>query len=162
MGISNEKHVLNSSGEIVYRSPWMSEAMRYADERGYTVIRDQSNGQLTEKDEYGVWIRQDNVEGQIVHQGPSLTRFDVPPNLHKLPSGLDGDTKTPSDLLPRLLEMAANPPGFNGISTPDGVLGNRYIDLGWVAAVRMVIEMVTAGRQKDTVDSKIENSVTLI
>lgn len=146
MGISNEKHVLDSSGTIVYRSPWMSEAMGYADERGYTVIRDQSNGRLTEKDEYGVWIKQDNVEGRIIHQWPSLTRFDVSLNLHEMPSGLDRYTKTPSDLLPRLLEMSANPPGFNGISTPDGVLGNRHIDLGWVAAVKMVIEMVTVNK----------------
>lgn len=150
MGISNEKHVLDSSGEIVYRSPWMSEAMRYADERGYTVIRDQSSGRLIEKDEYGVWIR----------QPPSLPVIQVairPPAV-KPPR----TSNEPPDILSRLLEMAANPPGFNGISTPDGVLGNRYIDLGWVAAVRMVIEMVTADSDRQRAgDSKAENNIML-
>lgn len=164
MGISNEKHVLDSSGEIVYRDGWMSRAMSYADEHGFSVIRDMLNGEMREKDEYGVWIVQKGIArpehptgppmgstpaplqiGRISF-GPSLTRFDVPPNLYELPSGLSRSTQTPSDLLSRLLEMAANPPGFNGISTPDGVLGNRYIDLGWVAAVRTVIEMVTANK----------------
>lgn len=131
MGISNEKHVLDSSGEIVYRDDWMSRAISYADEHGFSVIRDMSNGEIREKDEYGVWIVVDRLAGQL----PALQFVPQVSNDH-------------SDLVSRLLEMAANPPGMNGILTERGYLGSAHVDLGWVAAIRMVIEMVTSMRTR--------------
>lgn len=35
-------------------------------------------------------------------------------------------------------EMAKNPPGYEGIETLQGRLGNAHIDLGWLAAVKML------------------------
>lgn len=37
-----------------------------------------------------------------------------------------------------LSQMASNPPGFDGVETPRGLLGNAHIDYGWLAAVRML------------------------
>jgi hypothetical protein len=38
-----------------------------------------------------------------------------------------------------LSEMASNPPGMKGVETSSGRLGNAHIDLGWTAAVNMLI-----------------------
>jgi hypothetical protein len=43
-----------------------------------------------------------------------------------------------SKLSSLLSEMASNPPGFDGVETPQGRFGNAHVDLGWVTAVNML------------------------
>lgn len=46
-------------------------------------------------------------------------------------------------ILESIDELLSNPPGFNGIQTSEGLLGNKYIDLGWTEALRRLRDSVS-------------------
>lgn len=48
-----------------------------------------------------------------------------------------------SNLLSRLKNMLDNLPGFKGLQTPEGHIGNKYVDYGYREAINRIILMIT-------------------
>lgn len=46
------------------------------------------------------------------------------------------------NLVDFLRNAISNPPGLEGVETPDGKFGSRHIDLGWIAACKYVLQFV--------------------
>lgn len=62
----------------------------------------------------------------------------------------DGKAERSQEVMEYLARLQNNPPGYGGIKVNGEHYGNKYVDMGWIEAVKRVINYVEKGNDESS------------